>query len=1139
MSRSPSPQRWSPDPEEEAVLINHLGHFFSESQLSIRDIDIVNHHLIHIRNRGVDYEDIARWWIAYRAKLLAQASAIDPGLIDDTSTGDDANDDKRDVNPSRLFCAQGLFAQASNINWESLLFERYHNTDALRIRRIILRRQIIAEAWDSLLLPAEKWAFLRQADEVEELRARRALRALRALHGSSTSRLAMLNFLPVMSTRRRKSTVFALAFNTKSKSGRKTKRLLTTKRETTPVKAETFLDADLDAGYELLTDHILPQSEIPQPPKTKSQQDYFVDWTQRSAIYLDHLYHFEALQADVGLCSTCQHQPGLYQCTDCFGLSALCQGCVISHHVFSPFHRILKWNGTFFDGISSQALGIKFKIRHDNGGSCPNPRSLGLLTVIHTNGFHEVEFEACSCTDMPLDIQLFRQRLFPASIHSPKTLFSFETLEYFRMLHLEGKVSAHVFMESLTRLTTNEHHSAWITKDRVREFQRTARQWNYLITLKESIADESSALTTMCPACPQPGINIPHNWQDTVDPEKQWLFRQFVHFDANFRLVLEARPKRTRSDAGGLWNRNGFFVENQQYLDYLKTVDANQQNKSTCSDLRALLNYNRSRFQRLDITGIAGAVCRHDCAIPGSFVNLYKGERFVNSDYALSNIFKMRKGLKEIVVSYDIACQYAAKFEDRFCKSAFLNTPESSVLFLIPKFHLPSHREACSFRFSFNHVKGVGRTDGEGIERLWSIQNRLSGSTSKMTPGFRQDTLNLHFMDWNASKTRRMGEFQELYASINPVRVARWIDLENNFDVCTGGTNIFQTALSKAPSRATILASITQFEGNNIRRDNSSLDDWDTAAVAWVNDGLDIEETQASIRTRRSKINSGSMEIESDLLERERKQLWDRLLQWRLDSPTAQITGDDLTFDIEADDTTYPEDEPVILPSSLPSQQRPLQLAQIEQRLREGQANDALEAIRTFLAHRVALFRTKRLDMSGQKSNTRADAVVRRVGEQIQHAAAQYRRAYRAMLSLGMSPANSIYQDLQDSHLTPGSVFDVPHIPGQGRELSWIWQNTDVIRNMDDNWLDEVERVQFLDAKVHCDRWAEEVELLKTELGRTNEFFSHLSTLWNRQSLSPSLPPGQSAFCCRMAERYRSMAWDVQKYIEKSINGQM
>lgn len=131
----------------------------------------------------------------------------------------------------------------------------------------------------------------------------------------------------------------------------------------------------------------------------------------------------------------------------------------------------------------------------------------------------------------------------------------------------------------------------------------------------------------------------------------------------------------------------------------------------------------------------------------------------MNSDYAISNALSKLPALKEIVLSYDIACQYSKQFFNRFANSQTLQLPDTQITFLVPKFHLPAHKEDCRFQYSFNYAKGVGRTDGEGIERFWSPHNWLSGSTSKMTHLSRMDTLNLHFSDWNMRKARRMGTY--------------------------------------------------------------------------------------------------------------------------------------------------------------------------------------------------------------------------------------------------------------------------------------------------------------------------------------------------------------------------------------------
>ena len=113
-----------------------------------------------------------------------------------------------------------------------------------------------------------------------------------------------------------------------------------------------------------------------------------------------------------------------------------------------------------------------------------------------------------------------------------------------------------------------------------------------------------------------------------------------------------------------------------------------------------------------------------------------------------------------IVFSYDIACQWHKNLWERmkiFPPEEALSNSVKSVLFLVLKFHLPAHVEACNLQFSFNLTKGVGRTDGEAPERGWANINPAAQSTKEMGPGTRRDTLDDHFGDWNWKKTIKLG----------------------------------------------------------------------------------------------------------------------------------------------------------------------------------------------------------------------------------------------------------------------------------------------------------------------------------------------------------------------------------------------
>ena len=117
--------------------------------------------------------------------------------------------------------------------------------------------------------------------------------------------------------------------------------------------------------------------------------------------------------------------------------------------------------------------------------------------------------------------------------------------------------------------------------------------------------------------------------------------------------------------------------------------------------------------------------------------------------------------LLAIFISYDIACQFKLKFRDRMAElPKDIHIPDSvSVDWGIPKCHCPMHKVPCQAPHSLNLKPGVGRTDGEGIERSWAEMNLVENSTKEMGPGSRHDTLDDHFGHHNWRKKVRLGTF--------------------------------------------------------------------------------------------------------------------------------------------------------------------------------------------------------------------------------------------------------------------------------------------------------------------------------------------------------------------------------------------
>jgi len=144
------------------------------------------------------------------------------------------------------------------------------------------------------------------------------------------------------------------------------------------------------------------------------------------------------------------------------------------------------------------------------------------IRVVHTNGIHDITMVSCECRgedNMPFD--LLSARLLPTSFKRIKTLFTAQLLDSFHLSNLELKASAYQFYQLLRRLTCPTAPAE--VADLYREFRRKSRIWRWMKRLKwagygfpeRKVTDvKMGELANFCPACQQPGINIPDNWRD-------------------------------------------------------------------------------------------------------------------------------------------------------------------------------------------------------------------------------------------------------------------------------------------------------------------------------------------------------------------------------------------------------------------------------------------------------------------------------------------------------------------------------------------------------------------------------------------------------------------------------------------------
>jgi hypothetical protein len=92
---------------------------------------------------------------------------------------------------------------------------------------------------------------------------------------------------------------------------------------------------------------------------------------------------------------------------------------------------------------------------------------------------------------------------------------------------------------------------------------------------------KSGELTTYCPACPQPGINLPTDWTEDAARHKlnfsdqaclilsnRWVYKHIFVADGNFK----ADHVRQKKLAGDVWlsEGSGMIAKAEEYTEFLK-----------------------------------------------------------------------------------------------------------------------------------------------------------------------------------------------------------------------------------------------------------------------------------------------------------------------------------------------------------------------------------------------------------------------------------------------------------------------------------------------------------------------------------------------------------------------------------------
>ncbi|KAK6967159.1 hypothetical protein R3P38DRAFT_3244632 [Favolaschia claudopus] len=484
----------------------------------------------------------------------------------------------------------------------------------------------------------------------------------------------------------------------------------------------------------------------------ESSDDPMKVWRPMCSFFLDELLRREALeQRSAGTCACCSAAltdgDVRVRCEDC-GDFVQCAECVVSRHEVMPLHSV-----EVLGGDVAGLLGCVYQLGH-GGFRCPRPAArVREMVVMHFPQIYTVKFRYCGCdlSDHANNLQqLLRNGWYPATTVDPATCATLATLKIFRSLNVIGNLTVHDFIKTIER--SSDAAGLHSVPDRYKSFGLMSRQYAFLQRLMRSgrghdargvDGTKAGECAVLCWACPHDGMNLPDGWRE-VAPEYQFLFILIVAMDANYRLRNCLRPNE--KDDPSLGSGWGYLVEDKEYHEHLRGYVGEEDRYSVTTGLRC--------------SGVGGVVCaRHEVVRPQGIGDLQKGERYANMDYVLLSAV-LGVTAMFLAISYDIACQWRVKFPLRMKdmpERLQLDLAKITLLFALPVWHAAAHERSCQVQNSLSYTVGVGRTDGEGVERVWSRLNPLAWATREKGKGGRADAIEDEIDYLNFEKNINLG----------------------------------------------------------------------------------------------------------------------------------------------------------------------------------------------------------------------------------------------------------------------------------------------------------------------------------------------------------------------------------------------
>ncbi|KAJ7238459.1 hypothetical protein C8J57DRAFT_1246529 [Mycena rebaudengoi] len=522
-----------------------------------------------------------------------------------------------------------------------------------------------------------------------------------------------------------------------------------------------------------------------------------------------------------------------------------------------------------------------------------------------------------------------------------------------------------------------------------------------------------------------------------------FLYMLILAIDANFRLKNQIQVNEHNDPPlGPGW---GAFVEPTEYREHLRTYVPEKAVHQECAP-----TYWQKRYAKHHWPAMFGC---GGCALAGF-------------------------ALMMLTLSYDIGCQWKANFAscntkmpERIC----LDIAHTDVQCGRPVWHASSHEELCRNKNSLRFILGIGKMDGEGIERLWAFLNPAAFHTLNMGSTNRADWIE-DKLDFNnflknigqgdalrrkllvtiAERARQIHAYKEVSSMIATEVKQLWSEMIKDFVKDHDKPNPYVIAHKDGATEVEIRLKLRKAEEEESRKSGLPLHGLEEAQRRILSEASD--QTLTADREGKLEEQRGALLVKLEKL---------RHLQ-RIYTPAASRC---IKLEAEHRDPDAPpikvEKVKLYLPSELSDDERAYGcqrgMAGMEADMREAQCVAALVVVRSQLHRKRHLIGFRNGQIAGQYDRMRSRTLIGLVSDRADASAEKYRRACMALFALKGAKYMERFKDLTAADLmldgegveessdkaarkklamirAGKGARQLRHLAGESKKvLSWIW----------------------------------------------------------------------------------------------------